>query len=255
MKKCALIIGGSSGIGLATAKKLAGEGFTVLVVHRDRRSVLDDLQAEIKPFGEKIRTFNFDAINTDKVGEFIAQITPQLGSHKISMLVHAVSRGNLKPLFAEGENNLTDQDVLFTVEAMALNLLTWCRQLIQHDLFAKDAGVVSLTSAGSTRSWKGYAAVGMAKAALENLSKYLATELAPKGIRVNTIHAGITDTPSLRSIPGHEELVRMATATNPSGRMTTPEDVANAIFLLTLPEAAWINGSLIHVDGGEHLIG
>ena len=89
---------------------------------------------------------------------------------------------------------------------------------------------------------------------LENIANYLAIELAPKGITVNIIQAGVTDTPSLRLIPGSEDLISETQERNPFGRMTTPEDVSNFIYLLSLPEANWINGSLIHVDGGEHLI-
>lgn len=254
MKRWAIIIGGSSGIGLATAKKMADTSHYVIIIHRDRRSVLPDLEAAINPYKEKIRTFNFDGVNPEKVESFMQELQEVLGEDKIDLMVHAISRGNLKPLIS-GNNDLSDQDLQLTLEAMSINLLTWSRALLKNDCFSANASIVSLTSAGSTRAWSGYAAVGMAKAAIENLSKYMAVEMASKGIRVNTIHAGITDTPSLRSIPGHEELMQKAAEINPSGRMTTPEDVANAIFLLTLPEAAWINGSLIHVDGGEHLTG
>ena len=95
----------------------------------------------------------------------------------------------------------------------------------------------------------------MAKSSLEILSKYLAVELAPFGIRVNCINAGITDTPSLRFIPNYEQLIEEASKRNPLGRMTSPEDIANAIYLLTLPESNWINGNVMFVDGGEHLMG
>ena len=71
---------------------------------------------------------------------------------------------------------------------------------------------------------------------------------------VNIIQAGVTDTPSLRLIPGSEELIEQSKNRNPYKRLTTPEDVANTVYLLAQPEASWINGALIHVDGGEHLI-
>ena len=86
------------------------------------------------------------------------------------------------------------------------------------------------------------------------MCKYLAVELAPKGIRINVLQAGVTDTPSLRMIPGVDQLITSTQQRNPLGRLTMPEDVANMVYLLTLPEADWVNGSLIHVDGGEHLI-
>ena len=92
----------------------------------------------------------------------------------------------------------------------------------------------------------------IAKATLESLATYMAVELSKYGLKTNLIQAGITETPSLRKIPGSEKLISMAMERNPLGRITQAVDVANVIYLLCTDEAAWINGSLIHVDGGEH---
>jgi enoyl-[acyl-carrier protein] reductase I len=83
----------------------------------------------------------------------------------------------------------------------------------------------------------------------------MALELAPRGLRTNIVQAGITDTPALRAIPGSDRMKAGARLRNPFKRLTTPEDVASAIFLLCLDEAAWINGDVIRVDGGEHVSG
>ena len=107
---------------------------------------------------------------------------------------------------------------------------------------------------GNDRYWKGYGAIALAKSSLETLTKYLAVELAPYDIRINTIQAGVTETPSLRMIPSYEKMMELVKQNHPMGKMTQPEDVANAIYLLSLDEANWINGSIIHVDGGEHLL-
>ena len=254
MSKWALIIGGSSGMGLATVKKLASESYRVVCIHRDRRSAMEAFESEIAPFGDQIITKNVDATNLTKIEETVQQIQQEIGNDKVSLLVHSLSRGNLKPLFSEDKPSLSDQDMKLTMEAMAFNLLTWARQLLAANLFAEKARIVSLTSAGSDKAWEGYAAVGVAKASLEAITRYMAVELAKYGIRSNTINAGITDTPSLNIIPNSDQLKEKAAAINPFRRLTRPEDVANAIYLLTLPEADWINGSLIHVDGGEHLV-
>lgn len=255
MSKWALIIGGSSGIGLATTKKLASESFKVICIYRDRRSAVEAFEQEIAAYKDQVFAYNFDATNPEKIALQIDAIKAVLDGESIQVMVHCLSRGNLKPLFSNDSPTLTDQDMGLTLEAMALNLLTWTRLIHTHGLFTRNASIISLTSAGSEKAWTGYAAVGVAKAALEAISKYMAVELAQFGIRVNTINAGITDTPSLNVIPGNELLKEKAKATNPFRRMTEPTDVANAIYLLTLPEAAWINGSLLHVDGGEHLVG
>ncbi|XOV93996.1 MAG: enoyl-ACP reductase [Bacteroidota bacterium] len=256
MSKWALILGGSSGIGLATARKLGSNGFNLIVVHRDRRNELESIQSafdEITNQGTMFRSFNFDATNEDKIDELLPQILSAMKGEKVSLLIHSISRGNLKPLIS-GDLNLTPQDLNLTIDAMATSLFTWVNKLVKNSVFDENSQIVTLTSAGSHQYWPGYAAVGLAKSALETLSKYLAVEMAPLKIRVNCIQAGITDTPSLKLIPGYEELKKLSAEKNPGKRMTKPEDVANAVYLLSLPEADWINGSLIHVDGGEHLL-
>jgi NAD(P)-dependent dehydrogenase (short-subunit alcohol dehydrogenase family) len=104
-------------------------------------------------------------------------------------------------------------------------------------------------------AWKGYAGVAAAKVALESIARAMAVELAPFGIRSNVVQAGITDTPALQAIPGSDHLKAQARSRNPLGRLTTPRDVANAIYLLCSDDAAWINGEVIRVDGGEHISG
>lgn len=256
MSKWALILGGSSGIGLATAKKLGSHGFNLIVVHRDRRSELENIRSnlkEIESFGVLVKSFNFDATSDVKIEEHLPELISAVGSGKIRLMVHSISRGNLKPLISK-DSSLTNQDLSLTIDAMAISLFTWVKQLIQNGVFEENAQIITLTSAGSHKYWPSYAAVGLAKSTLETLTNYLAVELAPLKIRINCIQAGITDTPSLKMIPGYEKLKKLSSENNPGKRMTKPEDVANAIYLLTLPEANWINGSHIHVDGGEHLL-
>ena len=172
------------------------------------------------------------------------------------LILHAISRGNLKPFLSQKEEpTLTEQDIALTIDAMSINALIWIQELQKSDFLKKGGQLITLTSAGSNRYWKGYGAVAMAKSSLEILSKYLAVELAPFGFRVNCINAGITDTPSLRFIPNYKQLIEEASKRNPLGRMTLAEDIANAIYLLTLPESNWINGNVMFVDGGEHLMG
>ncbi len=137
---------------------------------------------------------------------------------------------------------------------MAVNVLTWVQTLRKNSLIREGARIITLTSAGSTKYWSGYGAVALAKSSLEILTKYLAIEIAKYDMRANVINAGVTDTPSLQMIPGYDQLVEKASANNPLGRMTRPEDVANVVYLLSTPEANWINGTIINVDGGESLL-
>ena len=259
MNKWALIIGGSSGMGLATSRKLSKNGFNLVIIHRDRRSLLPIFHKnieEIKKNGIQVLTFNIDGTNKEKINESLNMVKNQSDIVSFDLILHAISRGNLKPFVSKKEEpTLSKQDLALTIDAMSINVLTWLQELQKHYFLKKGGQLITLTSAGSNRYWKGYGAVAMAKSSLEILSKYLAIELAPFGFRVNCINAGITDTPSLRFIPNHEQLIEEASKRNPLGRMTQPEDIADAIYLLTLPESNWINGNIMFVDGGEHLMG
>ena len=107
---------------------------------------------------------------------------------------------------------------------------------------------------GGTHIWKAYGAVSAAKAVLESHIRQIAFELIPEGITANSILAGVTDTPALRKIPGHHDMIAGSKRRNPAGRLTIPEDVARAIAGLSTSDSAWINGNVIRVDGGECIV-
>jgi NAD(P)-dependent dehydrogenase (short-subunit alcohol dehydrogenase family) len=152
-----------------------------------------------------------------------------------------------------GRAVLDDEDMARTIYSMGTSLLTWVQRLHAAGLFAADARVIGLTSEGNAVAWRGYAAVAAAKSALESVSRAIAVEFAPYGIRSNIIQPGVTDTPALRAIPGSAHMKAGAQFRNPFGRLTTPGDVADVVYLLSLDEARWINGALIRADGGEHI--
>ena len=120
-------------------------------------------------------------------------------------------------------------------------------------LLGRNSRIFAMTSSGSTRVIQAYGAVSAAKAALESHIRQLAFEMAPLGVTANAIRAGVTDTPALRRIPGGPELHQRAMERNPSGRATTPEDVARAISVLADERLYWMTGNVIGVDGGEEL--
>jgi enoyl-[acyl-carrier protein] reductase I len=179
---------------------------------------------------------------------------------RVRVLLHSIACGNVKPVApampdheTDGRALARDDDFEFTIQAMGTSLLTWVRAVHQAGLFAPDARVIGLTSEGARRAIRGYAPVSAAKAVLESISRAIALEFAPLGIRSNIIQAGVAETPALLAIPDHEAIARNARQRNPFGRLTEPEDIANTVFLLSLDEASWINGTVIHADGGEHL--
>lgn len=246
----AIILGGSSGLGLASAIKLASAGMNICIVHRDRRSNLVDFEIEInkiKTHGVMVKTFNQNAL--DK--EIRIQIIEQLPKNSVRLLLHSIAKGSLKEL--KGTNILSKDDLEITIHAMAISWYEWSQDLIKHNLFSEKARNIAFTSEGSNRVWPGYGAVSAAKSVLESLMRNMAIELADLGINTNCIQAGTTRTASFLAIPGSDILAEKTLERNPFGRLTRPEDIANAVYLLCKTEADWINGTILKVDGGESL--
>lgn len=260
---CALVLGGSKGLGLATVKKLAAAGFPVAVAHRDPRKDLEGIHREFDELGAggaEVFHQNADAISAEGRNGFLESLAAWLQpGRKVGLLVFSIARGNLKPMRAGNlageipEETLTGRDLAITSESMAFAFYDWGRELKNRGMLAPGASLLAFTSEGSRRILPGYGAVGAAKAALEALARQMAVEWAPDGIRVNCLQAGVTETDSLMRIPGAEKLLEHAGKRNPSGRLTLPSDVADAVYLLSRPEAAWITGNTICVDGGERL--
>ena len=256
----ALVLGASSGFGGACALALADKGLNIVGVHLDRRTTLANAKAiitKIEACGREALFFNTNAASSDKRAEVLDKVKEALAEGSmVKVLVHSLAFGTLKPYIPEDPKGaLTQSQMDMTLDVMANSLVYWMQDLVYRDLMGKGGRVYALTSAGSHRVVPSYGAVSAAKAALESHIRQLAMELAPRGITVNGIRAGITDTPALRKIPGHEDLIATASENNPSGRMTTPEDVAAAIATLATGPTHWITGDVIGVDGGEDIAG
>ena len=254
----ALILGGSCGLGLASAHKLARHGMNICIVHRDRKAEMADIEKEfeiIKAHKVEFLSFNVDALNMEKREQVIKNLKEGLGQNgKVRTLIHSIAKGNLKPMHSNEKPFLKNDDFHLTIDAMAISLYDWAQVVLENNLFAADARILSFTSEGNAKAWVNYAAVSAAKAALEAITRNLALEFAPFGIRANCIQAGITDTASFRMIPGSERLKEFTKKRNPFKRLTTPQDVADVVYLLCKDEAAWISGSIIPVNGGEHIV-
>jgi len=261
----ALILGGSSGIGLATAKKLAKGGMNLILVYRERRSREEEVKREFEDLaatGINVIHFNADATNEEKIGEILASVKEQLGQGKVRVLFHSIAKGNLKTMVEPPKgltidypaNKLGGADFALTSDNMAFSIVPWVNAILEKELFADKARVLALTSAGDYKIWRGYAAVAAAKAALDAIIKYIAVEYAHHGLTANLIEAGVTVTASMQMIPGSEQIIADLKAKHPQGQLTQPEYVADTVFMLCLDEANWINGARLKVDGGEHLI-
>ena len=257
----ALILGASSGFGAATALELARHGMNIFGVHLDRQATMPNVQnliKEIKHTGVKTVFYNINAADKIKQDETLDDIQEQFAvssSDTIKVLLHSLAFGTLKQFIAKKpEDAITPAQMEMTVNVMAHSLVYWVQGLISRNLMSRGGRIFGMTSSGGHSAMPYYGAVSAAKASLEAHIRQLAMELGPMGITSNAIMAGVTDTPALRKIPGNVGMLEAARAKNPAGRLTTPEDVAKAIILLSTDEAHWISGNVLGVDRGEDIV-
>lgn len=257
--KWALILGASSGFGAATAKELSRHGMNIIGVHLDRRGAMAGVEELIKSLQAnkvEVHFFNVNAADADKRREVLDQVQPKLHGAAVSILMHSLAFGTLKPyLTADPKDQINKDQMEMTIDVMANSLVYWTQDLVGRKMIGKGSRVYAMTSSGGTRVWPSYGAVSAAKAALESHIRQLAMELAPYGASANTIRAGVTDTPALRKIPGSDEMIKVATQRNPHHRLTTTEDVAAAIAMFSVNGLEWMTGNVIGVDGGEDITG
>jgi enoyl-[acyl-carrier protein] reductase III len=260
-QKWALILGASSGFGAATAGALARGGFHIAGVHLDRKSTIfnaENIVSEIKACGREALFFNLNAADADRRAEIINTCRETIlngGGSGIETVLHSLAFGTLKPYIdGDPKNRIRQADMNMTLDVMAHSLVYWVQDLLDAGLLGRGAKVFAMTSAGAHRVWPTYGAVSAAKSSLEAHVRQLAVELAPKGISVNAIQAGVTDTPAARRIPGSDRMLARAQESNPGQRLTTPEDVAGLITALSLCESSWTTGNILRVDGGEDLV-
>ncbi len=244
--KTAFISGATRGIGLAIAEKLAQRGANIVFTYLRSRS--DAAKAEEKLLAHNVRVLSLRANmgNVEQVQKIFELIKNEFGH--LDFIIHNAATGDLKPAL-----DLTMDEWQRTLDINTRALLL-CAQLGVPLMRGRHGRIIGISSHGSQRCLLEYSAVGVAKAAMEALCRYLALELAPKGIGVNVVMAGTTDTQSLRGIPGHEVMLHAAKSRTPAGRIGHPEDIANIVTFLCGDESKWIVGQTIIADGGYSLL-
>jgi enoyl-[acyl-carrier protein] reductase III len=254
-----LVLGASSGMGKACVRLLSAQGMNVVGVHLDQsdnQPAVDELIAEVRSHGVEARFFNENAASDPGRARVLDELQDALReSGGVRLMVHSLAFGSLLPFIRHSpdEDALSRRQMDMTLSVMAHSLVYWVQDLFGRGLLQSGAKIFALTSAGSSKVTKNYGAVSAAKCALESHVRQLALELAPEGIAVNAIRAGVTVTPSLERIPEHQALIEYARRANPHSRLTQTEDVAAAISLLSATASSWMTGNVIGVDGGEML--
>ncbi|CCD04518.1 Enoyl-[acyl-carrier-protein] reductase [NADPH] FabL [Legionella pneumophila] len=244
--KVGLITGGARGIGKATALKLAQSGCDIAIVYYNSSDEAQSLVNEITGMGRKAVALQADVADCQSVKDMFSQFREHF--KHLNFLVSNAASGVLKPAL-----KMSTKHWRWCLETNALAL----NHLVTEGLalMPKNSRVIALSSLGASRAIPNYAFIGASKAALEALVRSLSLELASYGITVNTVSAGVVDTDALKHFPNREQLLDEYQAHALADRALTPEDVANAIYLLCLPEAAMINAHTLYVDAGYSQVG
>lgn len=244
--KVALITGGAKGIGKAVALKLASEGADIAIVYYSSSEEAESLVKQIQALGRRAIAMQANVADHASVKEMFGQFTMHFD--RLDILVSNAASGVLKPAL-----NMSTKHWRWCMEtnALALNhLVTEAQPLLQSG-----GRVIALSSLGAQRAIPNYAFIGASKAALEALVRSLSIELAPMGVTVNAVSAGVVDTDALKYFPNREHLLAEYQAHALSDRPLFTEDVANAVYLLCLPEADMIRGHTLFVDAGYSVVG
>jgi len=243
--KTALITGGSRGIGRAIAVRLAQAGARIAVNYLRHRTAADETIKLVEKEGSKAIAIRANVGEHENIKEMIDQIKTEYGS--LDILVSNAASGVLKPAL-----ELTERHWHWTMDINAGTLLPLTQYAMP--LMADGGSIVAVSSLGSIRAIHNYAAVGASKAALESLIRHLAVELAPNGIKVNAVSAGTVETDALKHFPNRETIITESQRRTPTGRLTTPDDVANVVLYLCSPYSDQIQGQTIVIDGGYSIL-
>ena len=247
-RKVALVTGGSRGIGKAIAHKLADQGYDLVINYLRNRTAAKEAAAELEAKGVRVHLIKTNIGDVAKIKEMFQEIDQVFG--RLDILVNNAASGVLRPLMELEESHWD-----WTMEINSKALL-FCAQEAAKLMKKTGQGgkIVSLSSLGSIRVIDNYTAVGVSKAALEALTRYLAVELAPHQIVVNAVSGGVVDTAALTHFPNREELLQSSAARTPAGRIVEEEDLAKAVMFLLSEEAFMIRGQTLIVDGGLSLL-
>jgi enoyl-[acyl-carrier protein] reductase III len=236
-----LVTGGTRGIGKTIALRLASEGAARIALGYMRNDAAAEAAAEeVRKAGAEPLLVRGN-VASDKV-------IAELASHgPYAVVVHNAATGVIKPAL-ETEDKHWD----WTLNANARALLSLARACAPE--MERGSSIVAISSLGAQRVLENYVLVGTSKAALESVVRYLAVELAPRGIHVNAVSAGVVETEALDHFPNREEMLHSGKTRTPAGRLVEPDDIAGAVAFLCSPDAQMVCGQTLIVDGGYSLL-
>lgn len=244
--KVALVTGGSRGIGRAISSMFAKEGAAVAIAYLRNTTAAEETVALIERLGPRAMAVKADVRDPDRVHDLVTRVVETFGG--LDFIVSNAASGSNKHSM---ELKASGWDWALNINARALLFLA--QSALSHFRQRGGGRIVSISSLGAGRVNVNYTSVGVSKAALEALTRYLAVELAPEGVVVNCVSASTVRTEALEHFPNAEQMIAAALARTPAGRMVTPDDIAAAVRFLCSSDADMIVGQTIVVDGGFSL--
>lgn len=244
--KIALVTGSSRGIGRAIALELARHGADLIIHYLRKKNAADEVVAEIKGLGQQAIALKANLAEAEAIDALFDQV--EAGFGRCDILVGNAATGTPRDIL-----DVTDKHWDWTMDVNARAILHCARRAVP--LMEQGGRIVTLSSPGSSRVLPHYAAIGLSKAVVEALTRYLAVDLAPKGIIVNAVSPGLVNTEAVTAFPVDlQATIEYAAGRTPAGRLVTPEDVAQVVAFLCSDEAKMIVGQILTVDGGYQLV-
>jgi enoyl-[acyl-carrier protein] reductase III len=242
--KVVLVTGASRGIGKAVALEMAGRGADIAFNYLRSHEAAAATEQEIRELGVGCLRVRAHLGDSEKIGELFSRVAESFG--RLDILVNNAASGVQRTL-EELEEKHWDWTLDINTKA------PWLCTKEAVPLMERGGRVVNISSLGANRVLPNYLSVGVSKAGLEAVTRYMAVELAPLGITVNAISGGFVPTEALEHFPNREEMLATAKSKTPGGTLLTAEDLAKAVAFLCSEDAAMIRGQVIIVDGGMSL--
>jgi len=245
--KLALVTGGGRGIGRAIGLELARRGADLLVNYVRHPDAAEQTAADARGLGVRAETLRGNVADAKKVEALFDHVRQQYGY--LDLLINNSASGVNRPA-----TELTAHHWDWTLNVNARGAWLCARAALPLMRARGGGSIVSISSLGASRVMPDYFLVGVSKAALEAVTRYLSVEFSQFGVRVNAVSGGLVDTDALKSFAWGKEVIQQTTSRTPAGRMVEPEDLAGVVAFLCTSAAAMIRGQTIVVDGGYSLL-
>jgi len=245
--KTALVTGSSRGVGKAIALALAKQGYDIVVNYARSKTAAEETAREIESLGRRALVIKANVGDTAKIHTMFETIQAEFG--RLDLFINNAASGVQRPIM-----ELEEKHWDWTMDINSKALLFCAQQAAAMMEKTGGGSIISISSLGSIRYLKNYTAVGVSKAAVEALTRYLSVELAPKNIVVNAVSGGAIDTDALKHFSNRDEILADAKENTPAGRIVEMDDIVQTVLFLASPGAFMIRGQTIIVDGGRSLL-